>query len=658
MRAFAAVFTRELFERRFVFLVAFLAGFVPLIGSGLYGWSTPDAAEGRVLVALVGATALSAAFALLLGAAVIVGDTREKRISFYFSRPIPSASLWAGKLLAAIAITLATAFLAFTPGWLSGNGRARNLWGLDATPGRTALAALALAVVFVLGSHAVVTVARLRSPWVALDLILAPTLIFLAAVFLQALLREAFTNRYASAGQIAATMSTVLVALGAAILLALLAASLAQVVEGRTDARRAHGAFSVVFFGILGCGVALLGGYAWWCASARATDLASISDAGTAPRGRWVTVAGPLRAGRLGGSFLFDPSSGRSLKVRSFGAFISQDGARASWCETRIGFFEKGNRYEMYVADLSSGKAFATGMPCAGAPPAFSPSGNRLSFLDGGTLAVYDVSKPENPKQMFASQTDAGSALAMAFVDEDTVRLFPRVFNARTRSGLTPESFEITEFSLPSKKSLVTGRFDRESLPYLRLSADGRYFVGSRKTRDAENESVLALYDGRTGAPVATLASGIRSAQARFLTGNRIAVAGIEHASARLFFYEAEKGGAGPARSIALGPAARVALGGEIAPGRVVVALNASDQNDEAAAHTWKALSVEASTGAIASLGEGLVPANRYGWWSNAVLPPAEAGSPAATLFLDAESRLVRLDPATGARTVILGKGK
>ncbi len=116
---------------------------------------------------------------------MIVGETKEKRISFFFSRPIPSASLWAGKLVAAISITVATALLAFAPGWLSGNRAARSLWGFDATPGTTVLAALALAVVLVLGSHAVVTVARLRSPWVVLDLVLAPALVFLAAISLR-----------------------------------------------------------------------------------------------------------------------------------------------------------------------------------------------------------------------------------------------------------------------------------------------------------------------------------------------------------------------------------------------------------------------------------------------------------------------------------------
>ena len=46
------------------------------------------------------------------------------------------------------------------------------------------------------------------------------------------------------------------------------------------------------------------------------------------------------------------------------------------------------------------------------------------------------------------------------------------------------------------------------------------------------------------------------------------------------------------------------------------------------------------------------------GWWLTPALPPAEAGAPWSTLFLDPDSRLVRLDPATGARAVLLGKGK
>ena len=50
--------------------------------------------------------------------------------------------------------------------------------------------------------------------------------------------------------------------------------------------------------------------------------------------------------------------------------------------------------------------------------------------------------------------------------------------------------------------------------------------------------------------------------------------------------------------------------------------------------------------------------ANRFGWWFDAVMTPAEAAAPWTRLFLDADSRLVRLDPETGARSVLLGRSK
>jgi ABC-type transport system involved in multi-copper enzyme maturation permease subunit len=660
MRAFAAVFTREIFERRFAFVVALFAGFVPLIGSLAYGWRSPDAGEGRVLVAFVGATALSAAFAILLGAAVIVGETKEKRISFYFSRPIPSASLWAGKLLAAIAITLATAFLAFAPGWLSGNGRARKLWGLDATLGRTALAALALAVVFVLGSHAVVTVARLRSPWVALDLILAAALVFLAGLALRTLLRDTFMTF--AGGSPGINIAAISVAgLAVAVALALTFASLAQVAEGRTDARRAHGAFSVVFFGISGLAVTLVGGYAAWCASARVTDLAQISGSvQAAPRGPWLLAAGPLRAGRGGAAFLFDASGDRSLRVRGYDTVFSQDGMHAAWGERRFGFSGWAGTAEILIADLATGRVIETGIRLDSwwTNLALSPTGRRLAVRSGKTITVYDLSNPANPRNLSAYNV-ATERRTFAFVDEETLRVFPRVLSNTWRHDLEESQIEISELSLLSKKSLVTGRLDRETLPFLRLSPDARFFVGTRRlSDDALPDQVLTLRDGSTAAQLATLADRLRSPQARFLTGNRIAVLGLAGASARLLFFEGEKGWGAPARTIDLGPAMRVALGGEIATGRVVVALNSHDGDDDAARREWKSFSVEAATGSRAPLPNGLVPVNRFGFWYNAILPPAEASSPASSLFLDADGRLVRLDPATGARTVLLGKGK
>ena len=150
----------------------------------------------------------------------------------------------------------------------------------------------------------------------------------------------------------------------------------------------------------------------------------------------------------------------------------------------------------------------------------------RLAASDGNTLEAYDISDPANPKQVAAIHAEVASR-SFAFVDEDTVRIFPRLHNAANRKDIAPRELEIEEIFLPSKKSLVTGRFDRETLPRLRLSADGRALVGTRDRR-------LTLHDGRTGALVATLADGLMSPQLRFLTGGRIAVAGIAGGQRRL----------------------------------------------------------------------------------------------------------------------------
>ena len=658
MKAFAAVFAREIFERRIVFPVALAVGFFPLLVSLVTGWSRPNAAEILVLTAFLGACGLSVSLALLHGASMIAGETKEKRISFFFSRPLPAATIWGGKVLGALVLTLAAAALAFGPMWLAAPGRSRGVFGFSSDPGQAVLAALGIALVVVLGSHAVVTIGRLRSPWVALDLILAPALVFFAAVSVRSLARDAYAGTSGEGG--GNPVQAAMITLTAAFLFALVVAPLVQVAEGRTDVRRAHGAFSVVFFGICAAAVALVGGYAWWCASAKATDLDKVEGgAWAAPRGSWVSATGPLRGWRGGGDFLFDTAGGRSLRIRSWTLAFSQDGSRAAWGEPRFGVFQrKDNRLDLFVADLATGRPAATGLETAvWATLALSPSGRRLAVRDGQSLAAYDVSDAENPRQ-FAAFPVTDISRGLAFVDEDTLRTFPRIASAWGKE-LTPAQLEITELSLPSKKSSAVGSFTRETLPHLRLSADARFFVGTRSlSDDPAGKRVLTLHDGRTGTLVATLADDLRSPQARFLTGNRIAVAGIAGAGARLLFFEGEKGFAAPARTIDLGPAVRVVLGGEIAPGRLAVSLTPFEENRPTPRSAWKLAIVDAASGSVVTKADGLVPADRFGWWFNSVMAPTEAGSPASLLFLDADGRLVRLDPASGARTVLLGRSK
>ncbi|HEX7527804.1 MAG TPA: hypothetical protein VF425_01755, partial [Thermoanaerobaculia bacterium] len=214
-------------------------------------------------------------------------------------------------------------------------------------------------------------------------------------------------------------------------------------------------------------------------------------------------------------------------------------------------------------------------------------------------------------------------------------------------------AFEIEEISLLSKKSLVTGRLEPGSFKYVRVSADGRYLAASN------NEKRLTLHDGRTGALLATLSEDLEAPKMRFLSGDRTAVAGVANGKAVLkIFLEGEKSWSAPAKIVDLGPAAGLLLGGEIAPGRVAVALNPFRGNDDRSRRAWKIAFVYVATGAVSAGPDGLVPADRFAWWFSPVLPPAEAGSPASKLFLNASGALVRLDSGMGAQTVLLGRSK
>lgn len=645
MRAALVVAAREIADRKRILLAAAVAGLLPFLAPLFPNIAKGDVPQARAILAMVFLVSFGIGTAVVLGSTILVRDFAERRASFYFARPLPSLAIWGGKILAAFLLASGAAFLCGLPAWIAspGIGVLPALFAGPVSPTVAAFGAagalfgglLFLVVLF----HAAAVAIRSRSPWLVVDIALlvvggiAARRLWLVLARVQAPIASEFPNWSVPV-----------------LLTALILSGAVQVSVGRTDLKRGHGAQSLVLWGILGSFLLVLGGFAWWVDSARAADLASI-DGGVmvAPRGPWVVVGGPLRAGRGEGLFLFDTTGDRSLRIRSGGAVFSAGGTRTAWGEERLGFFEKGRKAGLFVADLDSARVVETGLECSvWCRIALSPSGSRLAVLDGETIAAYEISDAANPKQLAAIRVEAASR-SFAFVNDDTVRVFPQIFNVTTRKDVSPRELEIEELSLLSKKSLVTGRFERDSLPYLRLSAEGRYLVGTREKR-------LTLHDGRTGALLAALAENLRSPQVRFLTGDRIAVAGIAGESARLLFFEGEKGWGAPSLFVELGPARRVVLGGEIAPGRVALSLLPFEENLPASRRAVKLAFVDVSTGLVSPGPDGLVPADRFSWWVSPVLPPVDSGLPSPTLFLDSEGRLIRLDAATGERKQILPK--
>jgi hypothetical protein len=103
-----------------------------------------------------------------------------------------------------------------------------------------------------------------------------------------------------------------------------------------------------------------------------------------------------------------------------------------------------------------------------------------------------------------------------------------------------------------------------------------------------------------------------------------------------------------PERSINL-PGGNLLLGGEPLPGRVLLGTRGPDQfKPGPGARTWL---VDVNSGTSRLLAEGVLPV--FGWRSGLAAAPIAQGE-SAMLALGPGGTLLRLDPETGARTVIL----
>ena len=124
MKAFAAVLGREIFERRLLALLALALGVaavaLPLLpGVRPGGVALADLQGG---MALGFALLLTMILALFLGGSIIAGDLAERRLGFFFSRPIPGWVIWGGKMAAALVLVFGAGLAVLAPAFLLREG--------------------------------------------------------------------------------------------------------------------------------------------------------------------------------------------------------------------------------------------------------------------------------------------------------------------------------------------------------------------------------------------------------------------------------------------------------------------------------------------------------------------------------------------------------
>ncbi len=579
-------------------------------------------------------------------------EIANRRIGFFFARPISSAAIWGGKLAGSAAVAAGAAALALLPSFLINRGR------FSREMGSILLAGVVLAVAALLPiAHALGIVFRSRLARLGADLVL----------FVLAAAAIALTSRWLIGETAVDAWRRAMVALACFLLGAVVAAGFAAVGRGRADIQEAHRALSRLLWPVALAAAALFAAYAKWIVSVGPGDLGWIWVS-PAPRGDWATVSGqaPSRVDKA--LFLLETSTGKFVKLKNGYArpVFSADGRAAVWLETShsVSFLSLLSRpewmgssrpvrfYHLALGERSAGPS-PTGVLFSSPPRAWaiSSDGKRLATVNdetGGASANF-VSVYELPtaRLLAAAAIPRQASAHLLFLTPDRLRIYLEESPGRGAANDVDRHLGICEMDVIGKKLTETGRMGPFA-GFLVLRTDAgatRAIVLDPRGRK------MTLHDGRSGRQIAVLSSGEkRSRNAAFLGDGRIVQVESSETGTRVRIFSSD-GEEQRMVAIRFGPGWRIGLGGETAPGVIVVAVR-SEKAD------WKdseCLLVDTRTGQTRSIGEHLFPAAAMAWWGrhDPSWYPA-AGSEATRLFLDARGSLLRLDASTGETRVIL----
>lgn len=638
MKAFAAVLRRELAERWLIPVAAILLGLVPLAAPFLpvQGYRGPDLRAGTALaLALI----VSYLLAVVLGSSVLARDLGERRLGFYFSRPLPGWAIWGGKLAAAFVLALGSGFLVGLPSLLLGDrlDPAGLSWksGLAANLG---LWAGSVSLLIVLANAAAVMI-RSRSPWLLLDLGAATALT--AVLWVQ-------MSRLAAAGAYGAVMQ-VQTALLVLLPVILAAASAVQVLRARTDLRRGHRLLSLTLWGLLGLTALAISGYGRWVLAASPEDLFTFRFVVPAPAGTWIAVAGPAerRAG-FEPAFLLDTRTGRSFRISaSFwtygswdGPVFSGDGRRAVWLE-----HERGRMVPVYVRKLDLDRPGARPSPvpivfAESGPQGFSLShdGRRLAVIHRERILVMDLA---TGRVLASVPVPAGGKTwedRLRFLASGALRFYGLRGLREMGEGEEERELRVIDLDPGTGKVLRSLSLPASGELISDLSPDGnRLLLHTRSlTLTSSRARIVDLTTGESS-PITTQAV---TGSAAFLDGDRVMV--TERGGGKAVLRLLDTRGTELRRYEV--PADRLRLGGRPAPGFLVLSIlpPGSRRSDWA---SRRCLLLDLDRGTWRSLVAGMVPAA----WTD--LPPGSLGT---RLFFQDRGGLVEVDPATGRQRVIL----
>lgn len=624
---------RDLAERSSVFIAAAAMAILPFILVLVPGMQTFKKTDVLTTAGGIFSVGFTLGLALLLGATMVGRDLSEKRMSFYFSKPLSGPAIWFGKLMAAV-ITIAASFaIIFFPSYLSSPVSWRGSWDVD-LPWGFAIIGLAALVLLLLG-HVLGTMFRSKSPLLALDLLL-----LVAAGFAFAGIVRPLIVGYAI--ELMKRVSYVL--FGAAVVVLLLAGAW-QLAKGRADRRQNHVELSRFVWIGLAIVLAIGGMYTAWVVHIGPGDLVN-GQVVQPDQGSWSFLFG--RANHrmdYHALFAYDLASGEGVRIDGvqswFSSGLSHDGRKMAYLN--VAYSKAGSNPfgegELYVMPLrSDAKPEATRISATrNSAYTFSDEGSRLAVMESdGIATVYELA---SKRALVSAKVPAGphNSRRCFFVTPDLLRVY---VTAPQFASLKPEeqTLDIYEIDVRTRGLQHTGSYRAVTTSLeLSVSADGN------RGLLLEGDHAFII-DARTAQVVATVPAG-NLMHTTLLADGSVAVLAANDAHDWTLTTHAPNGGG---KQIAIGRMTQLHFARDLQGGLVV--LTGSDQANGKSLYV-----VDYAHGSVVRR-EANLHGPSYGWmqWNMTDPRHAVADPQQPIAAYDSANTLYAWQPLTGAKKELL----
>jgi hypothetical protein len=370
MKNALVIAAREIEEKRFVAYAAaafailpFLLGVIPMTN----GRSPRDMIA---LVSLILAAGFTGGLAVMTGASFVGRDLSDGRMSFYFSRPIASTSIWFGKLTAGILMVVGCFGVIILPAWMASGKAWTSFWGITLRDASAAVLMISLAL-FLL-AHVIGTFARSRSPLIVAD--------FAAAVVCGVAIY--FLILPLSRGMAFILINWLLLALAIVLVVAIVCGGAWQLARGRTDRRRNHLALSQFLWGTMAVALLIATGYVAWVVSAKPSDLTTRFFASYRAGSPFLVLAGRTRnRGDYNAAYLINMGDGSARRI-GLDVWVGRGVAFTRDGRSVIVPRREGNSADLVIYKRGSTEPTETGLTLPATYPFFaSDDGNRIATI-------------------------------------------------------------------------------------------------------------------------------------------------------------------------------------------------------------------------------------------------------------------------------------